>query len=158
MNTSFLLDRYNLIVSATFLAALACGRKPPEPSLDPMLAAPTCDTTPMKAVGRAVEIPETYPRATFGVVTGAVVQAETGDAIQDALVQLAPIDAVRGAERVWHYSNPKGGFSFDSLQPATYRLSVRRLGEMPSIDTVRPSAGRIDTLTLRMRAYRCYGY
>ena len=150
--------RYNLRVIVTFFGALACARKPPEPSLDPMLAAPVCDTTPMKALGRAVEIPATHPRANFGAVTGAVVQAETGDAIQGALVQLGPIDAVPGAERVWRYSNPKGGFSFDSLQPETYRLLVRRLGEMPTIDTIRPSAGRIDTLTLRMRAYRCYGY
>jgi hypothetical protein len=157
MNVDFTRSRYTLIVSATLFAALSCARKP-DPSLDPMHAAPVCDTTPMKPFGRVVAIPEVHRRADFGVLTGAVMQDETGDAIEGAVVELTVIDRALGGPPVWRYSNSKGGFSFDSLTPATYGLRVRRLGEVAGTDTIRPSAGRIDTLSLRMRAYRCYGY
>jgi hypothetical protein len=112
----------------------------------------------MKPFGRVVEIPEMHRRPDFGVLTGAVLQDETSDAIEGAVVDLTIIDRAPDAAPVWRYTNSKGGFSFDSLKPATYRLRVRRVGEVAGIDTIRPSAGRIDTLSLRMRAYRCYGY
>ena len=157
MNVAFIRNRYSLIASATLLAALSCARKP-DPSLDPMHAAPVCDTTPIKPLGRVVEIPEMHRRADFGVLTGAVMQDETGDAIEGAVVDLTLIDRAPDAAPVSRYTNSKGGFSFDSVKPATYRLRVRRIGEVASTDTIRPSAGRIDSLSLRMRAYRCYGY
>ena len=148
---------YALAGSAILCAALSCARKP-GPSLDPMHAAPVCDTTPMKPLGRVVAIPEMHRRTDFGVVTGAVVQDETGDAIQGAVVDLLVIDRASDAPQVQRYTDSKGGFSFDSLRPATYRIRVRRIGEVAATDTIRSSAGRIDTLSLRMRAYRCYGY
>jgi hypothetical protein len=157
MNVTFTRSRYTLIASATLFAALSCARKP-GPSLDPMYAAPVCDTTPMKPFGRVVAIPEMHRRADFGVLTGAVLQDETGDAIEGAVVDLMVIDRAPDGPPAWRYTNSKGGFSFDSLTPATYRLRVRRIGEVAGTDTIRPSAGRIDTLSLRMRAYRCYGY
>jgi Carboxypeptidase regulatory-like domain len=157
MNVVFIRSRYSLIVGATLFSALSCARKH-RPSLDPMHAAPVCDTAPMKPLGRVVEIPEVHRRADFGVLTGAVVQEETGDAIEGAVVDLTIIDRAPDAGPVWRYTNSKGAFSFDSVKPATYRLRVRRIGEVAGTDTIRPSAGRIDTLSLRMRAYRCYGY
>jgi hypothetical protein len=157
MNLAFIRSRYSLVASATLFAALSCARKP-DPSLDPMHAAPVCDTTPIKRLGRVVEIPEMHRRADFGVLTGAVMQDETGDAIEGAVVDLTLIDRAPDAAPVSQYTNSKGGFSFDSVKPATYRLRVRRIGEMAGTDTIRPSAGRIDSLSLRMRAYRCYGY
>ena len=157
MNVDYARSRCILIVSATLFAAFSCARKP-DPPFDPMLAAPVCDTTPMKPFGRVVAIPEMHRRADFGVLTGAVLQDETGDAIEGAVVDLNVIDGAPAAPPLWRYTNSKGGFSFDSLKPATYRLRVRRLGEAAATDTIRPSAGRIDTLSLRMRAYRCYGY
>jgi hypothetical protein len=157
MNVAFTRSRYKLIASTTLFAALSCARKP-SASLDPMHAAPVCDTTPMKPFGRVVEIPEIHRRPDFGVLAGAVLQDETGDAIEGAVVDLIVIDGAPDGRSVWRYTNSKGGFSFDSVKPASYRLRVRRVGEVAGIDTIRPSAGRVDTLSLRMRAYRCYGY
>ena len=157
MKVVFVRSRYGLIVAATLFSALSCARTP-DPSLDPMRAPPICDATPMKPLGRVVEIPEMHRRAGFGVLTGAVLQDETGDAIEGAVVYLAAIDGAPDTAPTWRYTNAKGGFSFDSVKPATYKLRVRRLGELAGTDTIRPSAGRIDTLSLRMRAYRCYGY
>lgn len=160
MKMFFTPSRYSLIAliaSATVFSMLSCARKP-DPSLDPMHVAPVCDTTPMKPIGRVVEIPEMHRRADFGVLTGAVMQDETADAIEGAVVDLTVIDRAPDAAPVWRHTNSKGGFSFDSLKPATYRLRVRRVGEVAATDTIRPGAGRIDTLSLRMRAYRCYGY
>ena len=157
MNVALTRSRYSLVASAAILAAFSCARKPSS-SLDPMLAAPVCDTTPMKPSGRVVEIPEMHRRPDFGVLTGAVLQDETGDAIEGAAVDLTVVDRAPDASPVRRYTNSKGGFSFDSLKPVTYRLRVRRVGEVAGTDTIRPSGGRIDTLSLRMRAYRCYGY
>ena len=157
MNVRFIRGQYSLIANAALFAVLSCARKP-GPSLDPMLAPPVCDTTPMKPLGRVVEIPEMHRRAGFGVLTGEVLQDETGDAIEGAVVDLAAIDGAPDTAPTWRYTNSNGGFSFDSVKPATYKLRVRRVGEVAGTDTIRPSAGRIDTLFLRMRAYRCYGY
>ena len=157
MNMVFIRSPYTLVASAILCAAFSCARTP-GPSFDPMLAAPVCDTTAMKPLGRVVAIPEMHRRTDFGVVTGAVVQDETGDAIQGAVVDLLVIDRASDAPQVQRYTDSKGGFSFDSLRPATYRIRVRRIGEVAATDTIRSSAGRIDTLSLRMRAYRCYGY
>ncbi len=123
-----------------------------------MHSAATCDTTPVKLLGRVVEIPDVHPREEFAVVTGAVVQRETGDALEGAVVDLRIVDDTAYSTRIWRYTNSKGGFNFDSLAPRVYELRVRRVGEVADTATIRLSAGRIDTLTLRMRAYRCYGY
>jgi len=157
MNAFFIRTRYSLIGGAALLAVLSCARKP-DPSLDPMHSAGVCDNTPMKPFGRAVEIPEMHRRADFGVLTGVVLQDETGDAIEGAVVDLRVLDRAPDSAQIWRYTNSNGGFSFDSLQPGTYRLRARRVRESVGIDTIHPRAGRVDTLSVRMRAYRCYGY
>ena len=146
-----------LIASASLLAALACARRA-DPALDPMHAPATCDTTPMKPLGRVVEIPDVHRREGFAVLTGTVSQRETGDALEGAVVDLRPVNDTAHSARIWRSTNSKGGFTFDSLAPRAYELRVRRVGEAADTATIRPSAGRIDTLRLRMSAYRCYGY
>ena len=116
-----------------------------------------CDSTPMKPLGRAVEIPSASPRSGLAVVTGAVVQEETGDAIQGATVDLRPVDSTN-ANPISRYSDSKGGFSFDSLPPRGYLLRVRKIGENQNIRTISPVDARVDTVTVRLRADRCYGY
>jgi protocatechuate 3,4-dioxygenase beta subunit len=123
-----------------------------------MHSAGVCDTTPMKPLGRPVEIPEMHRRTDFGVLTGTVLQDETGDAIEGAVVDLIVLDRAPDSTQIWRYTNSKGGFSFDSLNPGTYRLRARRVGESVGIDTVQARVGRVDTLSVRMRAFRCYGY
>ena len=112
----------------------------------------------MKPLGRIVEIPRMQRREEFAVLTGAVSQRETGDALEGAVVDLRAADDTGRSARIWRYTNSKGGFSFDSLAPEAYALRVRSLGEVADTATIRSVAGRIDTVTLRMRAYRCYGY
>jgi hypothetical protein len=149
--------RYGLVASALLVAALSC-RRTADPSLDLMHSVGACDTTPMKPYGRVVEIPNAHRRTDFGVLTGVVVQDETGDALEGAVVDLRIISNPTDSARIWRYTNSKGGFSFDSLAPGVYRLRVRRIGEASDTATIRSSADRVDTLTLRMHAYRCFGY
>ena len=157
MTAVFIRSGHTTIGSVALFAVLSCARKP-DPSLDPMQSAAVCDTTPMKPLGRAVEIPDMRRRTDFGVLTGAVLQDETGDAIEGAAVDLRVLDRAPDSARMWRYTNSKGGFSFDSLKPGTYRVRARRVGESVGIDTIHPRAGQVDTLSLRMRAYRCSGY
>ena len=112
----------------------------------------------MKPFGRVVELPDMHRRTGFGVLTGAVVQGETGDALEGAIVDLRLLADTTNSARIWRYTNSKGGFSFDSLAPGVYKLRVRRVGESADTATIRPSAGHVDTLTVRMHAYRCSGY
>ena len=112
----------------------------------------------MKPLGRVVEFPIMERRDKFAVLTGSVSQRETGDALEGAVVDLRPVDDTAHSARIWRSTNSKGGFSFDSLAPRAYELRVRHLGEVADTATIRLSAGRVDTLGLRMIAYRCYGY
>ncbi|HEY8851193.1 MAG TPA: carboxypeptidase-like regulatory domain-containing protein [Gemmatimonadaceae bacterium] len=112
----------------------------------------------MTPLGRKAQIPELHPRTDFGALTGAVIQAETGDAIESAEVDLRDLRQPMESARIWRLTNSNGGYSFDSLDPGTYGLRVRRLGEIADTATIRAKSGRIDTLTLRMHAYRCHGY
>jgi hypothetical protein len=157
MNVSCKRSTYSLVASIALVAALSCARGA-APALDPMHSFGACDTIPMKPFGRVLEIPDVHRRTDFGVLTGAVVQDETGDALEGAVVDLRVLDNPTDSARVWRYTNSKGGFSFDSLAPGAYGLRVRRVGEAFGAATIRLSAGRVDTLTLRVRAYRCVGY
>ena len=112
----------------------------------------------MKPLGRVVEVPELQKHAEVGALTGTVMQIETGDAIEGAVVRLIPFDRPPNSRRIFVYTNTKGGFSFDSLDPGIYQARVLRVGEQPDTATIRLVAGHVDTLRLRMRAYRCYGY
>jgi Carboxypeptidase regulatory-like domain len=147
----------HVIASASLLALLGCARRA-DPALDLMHAPATCDTTPMKPLGRIVEIPVVQRREGFAVVTGSVSEHETGDALEGAVVDLRPVRDTARSALIWRSTNSKGGFSFDSLAPQAYALRVRHLGEVADTATIQPSAGRVDTLRLRMIAYRCYGY
>jgi hypothetical protein len=142
---------------AVLLGDVTCVRKA-DPVLDPMTTAGACDTTPMKPLGRVVEMPDATPLIDFGVVAGTVVQDETGDALEGAVVDIRALGDSTDSTRLWRSTNSKGGFTLDSLKPRQYRLRVRRVGEHPRTFTIQPAIGRVDTLTVRLRAFRCYGY
>ena len=125
---------------------------------DPMTDMVECDTTPMKPLGRRVEIPEVTPRPNQAALTGSVVQIETGDAIDYAVIDLRPSNPPPKPVQIWKHGNAKGGFSFDSVAPGVYKVRVRRLGEYSDTAVIQLTAGRVDTLLFRLRAYRCYGY
>ena len=117
-----------------------------------------CDTTPMKPLGRRVEIPEIAPRPNQAGLTGSIVQAETGDAIEGALISLRPINQPPKPVPPFRYTNATGGFSFDDLEAGSYRVLVRRIGENADTATIHVETGQVDTLTFRLHAFRCYGY
>ena len=117
-----------------------------------------CDSTPMKPLGRRTQIPEVKLRLNAAVLTGLVVQKETGDAIEGATIELRDLNPTPNPSRPFRYSDSKGGFAFDSVAPGSYRVLVRRIGEYTEADTVHPAASRVDTLRFRLRAYRCHGY
>jgi len=68
------------------------------------------------------------------------------------------VDRPASPGRIFRSTNAKGGFSFGSLEPGTYRARVRRVGEQMDTARIRLAADRVDTLRVRLRAYRCYGY
>jgi hypothetical protein len=123
-----------------------------------VMSATYCDTTPMKPIGRPVEIPSVRAFPQLGAVTGIVVQAETGDALQDAAVSLLQTSDAKIQSRLRRATDSKGGFAFDSVVPGRYQLRVLRIGEHPDTLTIHPLAGRVDTVRFRMRANRCFGY
>jgi Carboxypeptidase regulatory-like domain len=157
MNATFIRSRYSLVASAALFAALACARKP-EASLDPMLAAPVCDTTPMKPLGRVVRIPAVVPSANLGTLTGVVIQRETGDALPGAGIMLVPAVGTSGRSYRERYTNEQGGFTFDSIAPGRYQIRVRRIIEYRDSASFEAVSGRVDTVRIPMRAYRCHGY
>jgi hypothetical protein len=116
MNVFLPSTTHRVVASASLLASLACTPRA-DPALDPMHAPATCDTTPMKPLGRVVEIPIVERRETFAVLTGSVSQRETGDALEGAVVDLRAVDDTAHSARIWRSTNSKGGFSFDSLAP-----------------------------------------
>jgi hypothetical protein len=111
----------------------------------------------MKPVGRPVEMPSVRALPQFGAVIGTVVQAETGDALEGAVVGLTP-NSDKLNSQPWRGTDSKGGFAFDSVVPGGNQLRVRKLGEYKDSLTIHTVAGRVDTVQFRMRAYRCYGY
>lgn len=156
MSVLWLRSLASVIMSLPILiAAISCAPQL-DPSFDPMRAPAWCDSTPMKPLGRQVEIPNVRVLAQFGTITGAIVQAETEDAVQGAAVGLMRI--ADGEDQPWRSTDSKGGFVFDSVVPGRYRLRARRVGMYPDTLTIHPSAGRVDTVRLRLRTYRCSGY
>jgi protocatechuate 3,4-dioxygenase beta subunit len=87
-----------------------------------------------------------------------VAQAETGDALEGAIVSLMQSSQAKLEASPWRGTDSKGGFAFDSIVPGSYQLRVRRVGEYFDTLTIQSSAGRVDTVRIRMRAYRCVGY
>ena len=145
-----------ILLSAVVMGALSCSRQA-APALD-VMSTGSCDTRPMKPFGRPVEIPSIRAPPQFGAVTGTVAQAETGDALQGAIVSLMQGSEAKLESSPWRGTDSKGGFAFDSIVPGSYQLRFRRVGEYFDTLTIQPTAGRVDTVRVRMRAYRCVGY
>jgi hypothetical protein len=145
-----------ILLSALVIGALSCSRQP-APSID-VMSTGYCDTSPMKPIGFPVEIPSVRARPQLGAVTGTVAQAETGDALQGAIVSLMQSSEAKLESSPWRATDSKGGFAFDSIVPGSYHLRVRRIGESIDTSTIQLTSGRVDTVRIRMRAYRCYGY
>jgi hypothetical protein len=139
----------------TQVAACTPSQTPP---VNAMTVTGWCDTTPMKPVGRIARLPDVGSRAAFGALTGVVVQAETGDALESAGVRIVAVTGDGGVSQRERATDAAGGFTFDSVVPGSYALHVRRLGETQDSANIHAIAGRIDTIRVRMRAYRCYGY
>jgi hypothetical protein len=149
--------RHMLVASATLFAAVSCARKP-GPSLDPMLAAPVCDTTPMTPLGRVVRVPAVVPSVNLGTLTGVVFQRETGDALPNAGVMLVPAAGTGGRPHPERQTDAQGGFRFDSIAPGRYQVRVRHIHEYRDSASFDAVSGRADTVRIAMRAYRCRGY
>ena len=138
------------------IAVAACTRPQGRP-LDPMHTV-SCETTPIKPIGRAAQVPHALQVPGFGTLTGVVVQAETGDALQGAAVRLVSVRGDTGQSQPERGADSKGGFTFDSVVPGRYQIRVRHISEYQDSVAIQAVAGRLDTVRLRMRAYRCHGY
>jgi hypothetical protein len=138
------------------VALQACARTP-EPPLDAMNIT-WCDTEPMKPLGRIARIPNAVPVAGVGTVTGVVTQRETSDALPGAGVRLLPIAGSTGRAYSERYTNDQGGFTFDSIALGRYQVRVRRINEYQDSASFEAVGGRVDTIKVAMRAYRCHGY
>jgi hypothetical protein len=139
------------------IIALAACAKAQGPAPD-VMSIGWCDSTPMKPLGRVAQLPDALPVPGFGTLIGVVVQAETNDALPSAGVKLVSVAGDTSQSKSERAADSKGGFKFDSVFPGSYQLRVRRVGESKESLAVAIRAGRLDTVRIRMRAYRCYGY
>ncbi len=152
-------SRFGRILGSAFVAIVglhACARRP-EPTLNAMYIT-WCDTTPMRPVGRPVTVPTALPVSGFGTITGIVVQRETGDALQGAAVRLVSASGSVGRSHSERPTDERGGFTFDSVTPGRYQIRARHISEYQDSTVVEAVGGRLDTVRIAMRAYRCHGY
>jgi hypothetical protein len=112
----------------------------------------------MKPLGLVVQVPDALPVAGFGTLVGVVVQAETDDALFGTGIKLVSVAGDKSQSKSERWTDSKGGFRFDSVIAGGYQVRVRHLSEYQDSLAVQIVAGRLDTVRVRMRAYRCYGY
>lgn len=153
-----------LAVATAVVGLTGCGRGvSPTPAAEINLAPNpmytiSCDTSPMKPLGRRAQMPAVTRRRNAAALTGLVVQKETGDAIQGAVVDLRRLNPSTSERPPFRYTDLGGGFSFDSISPGSYSVRVRRIGEKMDTATIQLVQDRVDTLVFRLQMYRCYGY
>jgi hypothetical protein len=145
-----------LATAFVLLAPIACAHasKTPPNVMDSMW----CDTEPMKPRGHVSRIPAVAPSADLGTLTGVVIQRETGDALVAAAVRLVPVAGSSGQPYSERQTGDDGGFSFEGVAPGRYQIRVRRINEYQDSTAFEAVSGRVDTVTIAMRAYRCRGY
>lgn len=112
----------------------------------------------MKPLGRIARIPNAVAAAGVGTLTGVITQRETRDALSGAGVRLLPIAGTAGPAYSERYTDEHGGFTFDSVALGRYQVRVRRVNEYQDSASFEAVAGRVDTIKVAMRAYRCHGY
>jgi hypothetical protein len=118
-----------------------------------------CDTTPMKPRGRVVRLPNApVLNSSFGSVVGVVSEAETSDALPSSGVALVSLANGTGQSQTERASDAGGGFVFDSVIPGGYQVRVRSLGHIHQEVAISVTSGRVDTVRMKLPAYRCYGY
>lgn len=148
---------HSAVVVTTVFAITSCARMRGV-DFDPMHAAAVCDTQPMKPLGRPVRIPSVPPVPAAGALVGIVYQNETGDALAGAAVGIAPAVDTSSRLLAERLTDEYGGFAFDGIAPGLYRVRVRRMNQYRDSVLHAAVAGRVDTLRIAMRAYRCQGY
>ena len=153
---SYLSTAVSILWISICAALQACARRP-EPPLNAMNIT-WCDTEPMKPIGRIARIPNAVPAAGVGTLTGVITQRETRDALPGAGVRLLPVAGTAGRAYPERYTDDQGGFTFDRVTPGRYQLRVRRINEYQDSASFEAVGGRLDTIKVAMRAYRCHGY
>jgi hypothetical protein len=129
-----------------------------QPRIDAMSTG-WCDTTPMKPQGRIARLPSAPGlNSSFGSVVGVVSEAETSDALPGSGVALVSLANGTGRSQPERASDAGGGFVFDSVVPGDYRLRVRSLGHIHQEVAISVTGSRVDTVRMKLPAYRCYGY
>jgi hypothetical protein len=118
----------------------------------------SCDTRPLKPIGRTAQVPEATVVAEFATVAGVVAQRETGDALESAGVRLMAAVGGTGRSKSERPTDSRGGFTFDSVIPGRYQIRVRHINEYQDSASILAVAGRLDTVRFALRANRCYGY
>jgi hypothetical protein len=148
---------FGLLWSVVLIAIPACSL-PQKQMPDPMHAAASCDTSPMKPFGRAAQVPDALALTGFATFSGVVVQAETDDALQGTIVTLVSARVGTVKSPLWRVTDSKGGFTFDSVLPGSYQIRIKALAQHQDSLRVQAMAGRVDTVRFRMVAFRCGGY
>lgn len=92
------------------------------------------------------------------MIIGVVIELETGDAIPSSGVALVSLSTGTGQSQSERASDANGGFAFDSVVPGAYQVRVRSIGHTHQEATIRVEANQLDTVRMRLPAYRCHGY
>lgn len=145
-------------LSSIVVTALWGCANHPQPVIDAMSTG-WCDTTSMKPKGRVARLPSApIVNSGFGSIIGVVSEAETGDALPSSGISLvAPVTGT-GKSQPERASDARGGFVFDSVVPGVYGVRVRSIGHVHQQATISVLGNRVDTVRMRLPAYRCYGY
>jgi hypothetical protein len=145
-----------LVATLALFASNACTRA--SKTLPNVMDITWCDTGAMTPLGRVANIPAVAPSANRGALAGVVIQRETGDALAGAVVRLVPVAGSGGRSYSERSTKDDGGFSFGEVVPGRYQIRVRRINEYQDSAAYEAVSGRVDTVTIAMRAYRCHGY
>ena len=113
----------------------------------------------MKPQGRLVRLPSAPAlNSIFGSIVGVATEAETSDALPGSGVALVSLTNGTGQSQPERATDAGGGFVFDSVVPGDYLVRVRSLGHTHQEVAIAIKGNRVDTVRLKLPAYRCYGY
>jgi carboxypeptidase family protein len=153
--------RFLIVAALAFGATLAgCARSHQS---DIMSAPARCDTVPPpvrphEQIGGTVPVAR-QPGPDSVLVTGTVVEATTGRALQGASVSLfdssTALDQRRPVVLAW--TSAAAGFALVAPQAGSYTLVTGHIGYRRRTQAIQLRAGRVDTVRVELQYQHCVG-
>jgi hypothetical protein len=140
------------IVHSLLLASAgrACAQRPDSAVIIRGGGVVICDTLGMRP-RQSARIPDVAPPASlYGAIVGSVFRSDSRHGVDSAIVYLTrPGDPANEVFRS-QVTGPTGGFAFDSLAPASYRITAGAAWHRKAILSHVVTAGKLDTVGFPM--------